>query len=276
MVLPFTVDLSGKTAVVTGGTGVLGSFFARALASCGAKVAIIGRNRKAAEDVIARMEGEAAFFAGDVTDKASLENARLEIIARFGAPDILVNAAGGNNPKATTDDEHFNPGSAVKDFFALEPEALKQAFDLNYHGTLLASQVFARDMIGRPGATIINITSMAACRPMTKVVAYAGAKAAIVNLTMWMATYFAKVGLRVNAIAPGFFVTAQNKALLFDAQGGPTPRTGKILRATPMGRFGEPEELLGALLYLVSPMASGFVTGVTIPVDGGFSAYSGV
>ncbi|HSK69476.1 MAG TPA: SDR family oxidoreductase [Candidatus Limnocylindria bacterium] len=276
MDLPFAVDLTGKTAVVTGGTGVLGSYFARALAACGARVAIIGRNEQAARDVIAGIRGEAEFFRGDVTDKASLEAARAEILSRFGNPDILVNGAGGNNPKATTDDETFLGTPGAKDFFALEPDGMKQVFDLNYHGTLLASQVFARDMLGREGACIVNVTSMSAYRPLTKVPIYSGAKAAIINLTMWMAVYFAKAGLRVNAIAPGFYVTSQNRALLFDAQGNPTPRTGKILRATPMDRFGEPEELLGALLFLVSPKASRFVTGVTIPVDGGFSAYAGV
>ena len=276
MILPFQLDLSGKTAVVTGGSGVLGACFARALAACGARVAILARNPENAKAVLEGVEGEAAFFAADVTDLATLQRAKEEIINRFGKPSILINGAGGNNPKATTEDEFYHQGAPVRDFFQLDLGALKQIFDLNFHGALLACQVFAKDMAGMPGACIINISSMTAYRPLTKIPAYSGAKAAVQNLTQWLATYFAGSGLRVNAIAPGFFVGNQNRGMLFDAQGKPTPRTEKILRATPMGRFGEPEELLGTLLYLISPEASGFVTGIVIPVDGGFSAYSGV
>lgn len=276
MKLPFQLDLSGKTIVITGGSGVLGASFAKALAACGAKVAILARKKESAQELLNEIEGEAAFFQADVTNIESLKQARDEVISKYGKPTILINGAGGNNPKATTEDEFYNPDDQVKDFFQLDLDALKMVFDLNFHGALLASQVFAKDLIGQEGASIINISSMNAYRPLTKIPAYSGAKAAVQNLTMWLATYFAGTGLRVNAIAPGFFVSHQNRDLLFDKEGKPTPRTGKILRATPMGRFGEADELLGTLFYLISPQASSFVTGVVIPVDGGFSAYSGV
>jgi len=274
--LPILPDLAGQTAVVTGGSGVLGAEFAKALAACGAKVAILTRREESARAVLAQVEGDAAFFQADVTDQTSLQAARQQVLARFGPPSILINGAGGNSPMATTEDEHYLATEGVKDFFELDARGLRQVFDLNFHGALLATQVFARDLIGQPGACVVNISSMSAYRPLTKIPAYSGAKAALQNLTQWLATYFAPAGLRVNAIAPGFFVTNQNRDMLYDGAGQPTPRTEKILRATPMGRFGEPEELLGTLLYLVSPQASGFVTGVVIPVDGGFSAYAGV
>ncbi len=276
MKLPFKPDLSGKTAVITGGSGILGASFVGALAECGAKVAVLARNEEAAREALKDIRGEIAFFKADVTDLASLNHARDAVLAEYGKPSILINGAGGNNPKATTEDEIYKDGQAVKDFFSLDADALKQVFDLNYHGTLLTSQVFARDLLGQEGASIINISSMNAYRPLTKIPAYSGAKAAVQNLTMWMATYFSQAGIRVNAIAPGFFVTKQNKDLLFSPDGQPTKRTEKILNATPMRRFGEPDELLGTLLYLVDAQMSGFVTGVIIPVDGGFSAYSGV
>lgn len=276
MSLSYGPDLSGKTAVVTGGSGVLGACMVKALAQRGAQVAVLARNEDSAKEALSGIRGEIAFFKADVTSLSSLNKAREQVLARYGKPSILINGAGGNNPKATTDDEFFQDGQQVKDFFSLDADALKQVFDLNYHGTLLASQVFARDLLGQEGACIINISSMNAYRPLTKIPAYSGAKAAVQNLTMWMATYFSKAGIRVNAIAPGFFVTKQNRSLLYQEDGQPTKRTGKILNATPMRRFGEPEELIGTLLYLVDPKMSGFVTGVIIPVDGGFSAYSGV
>lgn len=277
MNLPFRVKLDGRVAVVTGGSGVLCSRFAMALAACGARVAILGRTLEKGERVAREIGNGAIALQADVMDKASLLRARETLLGLYGPPDILINGAGGNDPAATTQDEQFDlAAQGVRDFFSLDAEGIRGVMDLNYLGTLLPTQVFARDMAGRPGACIINISSMGAYLPLTKVMAYSGAKAAVSNFTQWLATYFARSGIRVNAIAPGFFVGEQNRSLLFDAQGRPTPRTGKILAATPMGRFGEPEELIGALLFLVSPEASGFVTGAVIPVDGGYSAYSGV
>lgn len=280
MELPFQIDLRGKTALVTGGGGVLGGCFSRALAACGAKVAIMNRSLEKGEGVAERIRadgGEAMAVSCNVLDKDALLIARDAIRAKLGPVDILVNAAGGNHPAATTDDEQFDSAAkAARDFFSLTQDGIRLAFDLNYLGTLLPTQVFAQEMSGRPGCCVVNISSMGAYLPLTKVVAYSGAKAAVTNLTQWLATYFARSGPRVNAIAPGFFVTDQNRALLFDQEGSPTARTGKILAATPMGRFGRPEELLGALLYLVSQEASGFVNGIVIPVDGGYTAYSGV
>lgn len=277
MKIPFHVDLSGKTAVVTGGSGVLCSQMARALAACGAQVALINRSLENGRRVAEEIGSQAEAFAADVTDLASLKKAQADITERFGPVSILINGAGGNRPEATTEDEQYDPArDALRDFFHLDPEGIRAVMDLNYLGTLLPTQVFARDMAGRPGACVVNISSMAAYLPLTRVISYGGAKAAINNLTLWMATYFAKAGLRVNAIAPGFFLTEQNRALLLTPEGQLAPRTRKILDNTPMGRLGQPEELIGALLYLVSEEAAGFVTGVTIPVDGGFLAYSGV
>ena len=275
-------DLTGKVAVVTGGAGVLCREFAKALALCGAKVAILNRTVSKAEDVAAEiraMGGEAMAVGVNVTDKASVEAAHETVLAAYGKCDILINGAGGNNPRATTDKEYFEPGdldSDTKTFFDLGDEDMEFVFNLNFVGTLLPTQAFARDMVEREGCTIINVSSMNAFTPLTKIPAYSGAKAAISNFTQWLAVHFSRVGIRVNAIAPGFFSTAQNAKLLWNEDGTPTARTGKILAATPMGRFGAAEELLGTLLYLVDERASGFVTGVVIPVDGGFSAYSGV
>ena len=275
-------DLTGKVAVVTGGAGVLCREFAKALALCGAKVAILNRTVSKAEDVAAEiraMGGEAMAVGVNVTDKASVEAAHEAVLAAYGKCDILINGAGGNNPRATTDKEYFEMGdldSETKTFFDLGDEDMEFVFNLNFVGTLLPTQAFARDMVGREGCTIVNVSSMNAYTPLTKIPAYSGAKAAISNFTQWLAVHFSRVGIRVNAIAPGFFSTAQNAKLLWNEDGTPTARTGKILAATPMGRFGAAEELLGTLLYLVDEHSSGFVTGVVIPVDGGFSAYSGV
>lgn len=277
MKLPFYVDLKGKTAVVTGGAGVLCSQMAKALGACGANVAILNRTLEKGEKVAREIGDNAMAVQADVLDVEALKRARDTIHEKWGKITILINGAGGNNPSATTDTEEYNAvGENIKDFFKLDPNKVRDVFDLNFQGTLLPTQVFAEEMVGMPGATIINISSMSGFRPLTKIPAYSGAKAAINNLTEWMAVYFAKSGLRVNAIAPGFYATEQNRTLLFKENGEPTPRTGKILAATPMGRFGEAEELIGTLLYLVSPEASGFVTGVVVPVDGGFNAYSGV
>ncbi len=282
MNLSMKPDLSGKVAVVTGGAGVLCSEFAKALALCGARVAVLGRTLSKAEDVasgIRAMGGEAIAVSVDVTKSESVKAAHAEVLERLGPCDILINGAGGNNPRATTDKEYFEPGdidAETKSFFDLDEEGIAHVFDLNFIGTLLPTQAFARDMVGREGCTILNVSSMNAYTPLTKIPAYSGAKAAISNFTQWLAVHFSKAGIRVNAIAPGFFSTAQNAKLLWNEDGTPTARTGKILAATPMGRFGTPDELLGALLFLVDEKSSGFVTGIVIPVDGGFSAYSGV
>lgn len=282
MNLPFKIDLSGKVAVVTGGAGVLCSEFAKALALCGAKVAILGRTLSKAEAIvseIAALGGEAIAVSVDVTNGDSVKAAHTEVLERLGPCDILINGAGGNNPRATTDKEYFELGdidAETKSFFDLDDESIEYVFNLNFIGTLLPTQAFAKDMVGRKGCTILNVSSMNAYTPLTKIPAYSGAKAAISNFTQWLAVHFSKVGIRVNAIAPGFFSTEQNKKLLWNEDGSPTARTGKILGATPMDRFGKPEELLGALLFLVDENAASFVTGIVIPVDGGFSAYSGV
>ena len=281
--LPFTVDLSGKVAVVTGAGGVLCSVFAQALAQCGAKVALLDINREAAEGAAAEIAAQglaAKGYACNVLDRQSCLDAREQIRRDFGTCDILLNGAGGNNPRATTDKEYYEEGDAgleeLKTFFNLDPEGVSFVFQLNFLGTLIPTQTFAKDMVGREGCNILNISSMNAYTPLTKIPAYSGAKAAISNFTQWLAVHFSKVGIRVNAIAPGFFSTKQNAALLWNADGTPTARTGKILAASPMGRFGEPEELLGALLFLLDNEAASFITGVVLPVDGGFSAYSGV
>ncbi|MDP4551111.1 SDR family oxidoreductase [Alkalihalobacillus macyae] len=281
MILPFMVDLEGKVAVVTGGSGVIGSVIARALASCGAQVAIIARNEEKINQVVTDITeegGNAIGLSVDVLSKNELSKARNEIAERFGPCDILINGAGGNHPDATTDQEFYSVESSVENtsFFDLERGAISTVFDLNYLGTILPSQVFAKDMINREGTTIINISSMNSYRPLTKIPAYSGAKAAISNLTQWLAVYFSKVGVRVNAIAPGFFLTNQNENLLINEEGSYNERAEKIISQTPMERFGEPEELIGTLLWLVNQQASGFVNGIIVPIDGGFSAYSGV
>ena len=279
MKLPFSMDLSGKVAVVTGGGGVLCSAFARALAACGAGVAVLDLNAQAAEAVageIAAEGGRAVAVPANCLEADSLRAARDRVFAELGPCDILINGAGGNNPRGTTDDEQFDRSvEGIKTFFDLDPAGVRFVFDLNVIAALMTTQVFAKDMIGR-GGNILNVSSMNAFRPLTKIPAYSGAKAAVSNFTQWLATYLAKSGIRVNALAPGFFVTQQNRALLFDSEGRPTARTGKILAATPMGRFGEADELLGALLFLLNDEAAGFITGVVLPIDGGFSAYSGV
>lgn len=282
MKVPLSVDLKGKVAVVTGAGGVLCSMFSKAVAACGAKVALLDLNLESAQkfaDEINSEGGTAKAWRADVLDRASLEKTRESVRAEFGPCDILINGAGGNNPRATTADEFFKKEDLAKDaatFFSLDPKGVEFVFNLNFLGTLISTQVFAQDMPGREGACILNISSMNAFTPLTKIPAYSAAKAAVSNFTQWLAVHFAKENIRVNAIAPGFFSTNQNKALLFNPDGTPTARTGKILAATPMGRFGLPEELVGALLFLLSPEAAGFITGVVLPVDGGFSAYSGV
>ena len=282
MNLTLKPDLRGKVAVVTGGAGVLCSEFVRALAQCGAKVAILNRTLSKGEalaEEVRQNGGEAMAFSCNVTDSESVKAAHEAVLAAFGKCDILINGAGGNNPRANTDKEYFELGdmeAASKSFFVIDEEGFRFVMDLNFVGTLLPTQAFARDMIGREGCTIINISSMNAYTPLTKIPAYSGAKAAISNFTQWLAVHFSRVGIRVNAIAPGFFLTDQNYSLMYREDGTPTERSGKIVAGTPMGRFGKPEELLGALMFLVDEHAASFVTGVCIPVDGGFSAYSGV
>jgi len=223
--------------------------------------------------------GIAKAYKTNVLERASLEETHAKVLAELGPCDILINGAGGNNARANTTKEYFEIGDIEADtvsFFDLDQSGVEFVFNLNFIGTLLPTQIFAKDMVERKGCTILNVSSMNAFTPLTKIPAYSGAKAAISNFTQWLAVHFSKVGIRVNAMAPGFFVTKQNEKLLFNEDGTPTERTAKILAATPMERFGEAEELNGTLLYLLNNEASGFVTGVVIPVDGGFSAYSGV
>ncbi len=282
MNLPLNTDLTGKVAVVTGAGGVLCSMFAKALAASGAKVALLDLNLDAAEkfaEEIRNEGGTARAYKSNVLEKEALEAVHEEVLRDLGPCDILINGAGGNNPRATTDNEYFEMKdleSDIKTFFDLDDKGVGFVFNLNFLGTLIPTQVFTKDMLGKEGCNIINISSMNAYTPLTKIPAYSGAKAAVSNFTQWLAVHFSKVGIRVNAIAPGFFATNQNRALLFNKDGTPTERTGKILAATPMGRFGEAEELLGTLLFLLNNEASSFITGIVVPVDGGFSAYSGV
>ena len=275
------MGLQNKLAVITGAGGVLCSAFAKCLSREGVRVMLLDLNYEAAKavrDEIINDGGVAEAYACNVLERESIEAAHNDILAKYGKCDILLNGAGGNSPRATLAKEYFEKGDekldSEKTFFNLLPKDFGFVFDLNLMGTLLPTQVFAQDML-EGGGTILNVSSMNAFRPLTKIPAYSAAKSAVSNFTEWLAVYFAGAGIRVNAIAPGFFVTKQNEALLFK-DGVPTARTEKILRATPMGRFGKAEELFGALLFLVDDEKSSFVTGTVIPVDGGFSAYSGV
>ena len=282
MKLPFEIDLKDKVVVVTGAGGIICSYLANAIAKCGAKVALLDLNKAAAQVYADEMTNEglvAKAYGCNVLDKESLEACHQEVLRDLGPCDILINGAGGNNPRATTDNEYAELDDAAKEiktFFDLEKSGVEFVFNLNFIGTLLPTQVFAKDMVGRSGCNVLNISSMNAYTPLTKIPAYSGAKAAVTNFTQWLAVHFSHIGIRVNAIAPGFFSTKQNAALLWNADGTPTARTGKILAATPMGKFGEIDDLVGATLFLLSNEAAGFITGVTIPIDGGFSSYSGV
>ena len=275
-------DLTGKVAVITGAGGVLCSAFAKTLARAGAKVALLDLNYEAANgfaDEITAEGGIAKAYECNVLNKDICSAVAEQVEKDLGKCDILINGAGGNNPRATTDKEYFEIGDIdadTKSFFDLDADGVGFVFNLNFLGTLIPTQCFAKQMVGREGCNILNISSMNAFTPLTKIPAYSGAKAAISNFTQWLAVHFSKVGIRVNAIAPGFFSTKQNAKLLFNEDGTPTARTGKILAATPMGRFGEASELDGSLLFLLNNEAAGFITGVVLPVDGGFSAYSGV
>jgi NAD(P)-dependent dehydrogenase (short-subunit alcohol dehydrogenase family) len=268
-------DFTGQTAVVNGGTGVLGGEIAIALAQSGANVAILGRKQEAAVKVRERMGEKATnaeFFTCDVMNREDLLSVAESVKSRFGKVELLVNAAGGNDPKATV-----APGGTK--FFDLPPDALRWVFDLNCLGTILPCQIFGRMMAEQGHGTILNIVSMAAVRPLTRIVAYSAAKAAVSNFTQWLAVHYAQeysAKIRVNAVAPGFFLTSQNRFLLTDAKTGElTPRGKSIIAHTPMARFGQPEDLLGGVLWLLSPAAS-FVTGAVLPIDGGFSAFAGV
>lgn len=277
-------QLQDKVVVITGGGGVLGGVMAEALAEFGCQVAILDLHlepaRKVAEAIQAK-GGKAIGVKANVLDIKSLQEAREEVTATLGPCDILINGAGGNHPKGTTSKEYFQPedllNKELTTFFDLDPDGISFVFNLNFLGTLLPSQVFGRDMVANDGRdrTIINISSMNAFTPLTKIPAYSGAKASVSNFTQWLAVHFSKVGVRVNALAPGFFLTNQNRTLLTKEDGSLTERGNTIIAHTPMGRFGEPEDLIGTLLWLCSPGAS-FVTGVVVPIDGGFSAFSGV
>lgn len=277
MKVPFKVDLKDKVCAITGAGGVICGEFARALAACGAKVALLDINFDAAKKIADEIGDNAIAVRCDCLNKDSIIAAKENVEEAFGKVNFLINGAGGNNPRATCDNETMSPetDTEIKNFFKLEESGIKFVFDLNITTAFLVTQVFAEDMV-KTGGNIINISSMNAYRPLTKIPAYSAAKAGISNFTQWLAVHFAPCNIRVNAIAPGFFVTNQNRALLFDEQGQPTARTAKILAATPMKKFGEISDLLGALLWLADDNASGFVTGTVIPVDGGFSAYSGV
>ena len=280
MNLPLNIDFSGKVVVVTGAGGVLCGDMARAYAQAGAKVAALDLNEEAVMKLAAELTAEGFTCIGykaNVLDAEALEAVHQAVLKDLGPCDILVNGAGGNNPRATTDNEYQHEAKeGSKTFFDLDAGGVDFVFKLNFQGTLLPTQVFAKDMVARKSGNIMNISSMNAYTPLTKIPAYSGAKAAISNFTQWLAVHFSREGIRVNAIAPGFFSTKQNAKLLFNDDGTPTARTGKILAATPMGRFGKTEELEGALLFLLNNDAAGFITGVVLPVDGGFSAYSGV
>lgn len=275
-------DLTGKVAVVTGGGGVLCSYFAKALARAGARVALLDLNEESASAFAKEIldeGGVAKAYRCNVLDKCATFATADAVLSDLGPCDILINGAGGNNPRASTDKEYFEIGdidSDTKSFFDLDADGVSFVFNLNFLGTLIPTQAFARQMTGREGCSVINVSSMNAFTPLTKIPAYSGAKAAVSNFTKWLAVHFSKVGIRVNAIAPGFFSTKQNESLLYNPDSTPTKRTEKILRATPMGRLGEARELEGALLFLINERAAGFITGVVLPVDGGFSAYSGV
>jgi NAD(P)-dependent dehydrogenase (short-subunit alcohol dehydrogenase family) len=273
-------NFDNKIVVITGGAGVLCSEMARAFAQEGASVALIGRTeaslQKVADDIVAK-GGKAVSVKADVCSLDELRQARVLIHEKFGPCDVLINGAGGNHPDGITSQPFFRTAEAADDrsFFGLSADGLRHVVDLNFMGTLLPTQIFGRDMVERSGCSILNISSVAASPPLSKVVAYSAAKAAITNFTQWLAVHLAKEGIRVNALAPGFFLTEQNRTLLTNPDGSLTDRGTRILDHTPMGRFGQPQDLTGAVLWLCSDEAK-FVTGIVLPVDGGFLAYGGV
>lgn len=276
-------DLTGKVAVVTGAGGILCGHMAKVLARAGARVALVNRSEETIKQYAAEIieeGGIARAYKGNVLVKADMERIAGQVLADLGPCDILVNGAGGNNPRATTDKEYYEEGDLdredVKSFFDLDDDGVNLVLGLNFNGTLIPTQAFAKHMIRSGGGNIINISSMNAYIPLTKIPAYSGAKAAVSNFTQWLAVHFSRANIRVNAIAPGFFSSKQNQKLLWNEDGTPTARSRKILAGTPMGRFGQTEELAGGLLFLLDDRAAGFITGVVLPIDGGFSAYSGV
>lgn len=278
--LPLNIDYSGKVVVVTGAGGVLCSVMARAFAESGAKVAALDLNEDAVKKLAEELKAEGFVCEGykaNVLDPEALEAVHQAVLADLGPCDILVNGAGGNNPRATTDNEYQHEAKeGTKTFFDLDPNGVDFVFKLNFQGTLLPTQAFAKDMVANKSGCILNISSMNAYIPLTKIPAYSAAKAGISNFTQWLATHFAGTGIRCNAIAPGFLVSNQNRNLLFNADGSLTARSAKILNGTPTGRFVESEELLGAVLFLCDDRAASAITGVVLPIDAGFSAYSGV
>ena len=280
MKLPLNIDFSGKVVVVTGAGGLICGAMARAFAQSGAKVAALDLNEDAVKALANELKAEGFICQGykaNVLDPAALEEVHQQVLRDLGPCDILVNGAGGNNPRATTDNEYQHEAKeGGKSFFDLQADGVDFVFKLNFQGTLLPTQAFARDMVEKKAGCILNISSMNAYTPLTKIPAYSAAKAGISNFTQWLATHFAGTGIRCNAIAPGFLVSAQNRALLFNEDGTPTARSAKILGGTPMGRYVDAEELLGATLFLCDDKAAGAITGVVLPVDAGFAAYSGV
>ena len=275
---PLGGGLSGRVALITGGNGGIGGTFARALAARGCTVLILGRNEQKSLQVAEEIRaagGRGEIYTADVTDEAGLGRVAEDIAQRFGGLNILINAAGGNVRAATAQQDQLADAGEETTFFDLPAESLQQEVDLNLRGTWLPCKVMAPLMEGREGACILNISSMGALTPLTRIPGYSAAKAGVSSFTRWLATYLARSGIRVNALAPGFFSTEQNRALQFNEDGTPKPRLQKILAGTPMGRLGRLEELTGAMLFLTDERASGFVTGVVLPVDGGFSAYSG-
>ena len=280
MNLPYQVSFAGKVVVITGAGGVLCGDMARAFAQAGAKVAALDLNEEAVEKLAEELRAQGYICRGykaNVLEREALEAVHQQVLSDLGPCDILVNGAGGNNPRATTANEYQHEAKeGQKTFFDLEASGVDFVFRLNFQGTLLPTQVFARDMVERHSGCILNISSMNAFTPLTKIPAYSGAKAAVSNFTQWLATHFAGTGIRCNAIAPGFLVSNQNRALLFNEDGTPTARSGKILRNTPMNRFVDSEELLGGVFFLCDDKAASAITGVVLPIDAGFAAYSGV
>ncbi len=278
--LPLNIDYKGKVVIVTGAGGLICGAMARAFAQSGAKVAALDLNEDAVKALADELKAEGFICEGykaNVLDPEALEEVHRQVLADLGPCDILVNGAGGNNPRATTDNEyHHEAKEGGKSFFDLDPSGVDFVFKLNFQGTLLPTQVFAKDLVAKKSGCILNVSSMNAYTPLTKIPAYSAAKAGISNFTQWLATHFAGTGIRCNAIAPGFLVSAQNKALLFNEDGTPTARSAKILRGTPMDRFVDAEELLGATLFLCDEKSASAITGVVLPIDCGFAAYSGV